>query len=157
VGIGFAVHLLWVTAVIFFFIWLVGFAIGRGKGQAGTTSCVPLCATPSLAIPRGTTGANNRQRNEHHPEAKGKLTSRLGRVLISFPRSTEEVPCRSSQKTSRPKGLTAAKTYTTAASTLSWRLPTYAGRLTCVPGGCAQSRLVTKERANSFRKMSHEP
>jgi hypothetical protein len=31
VGIGFAVHLLWIAAVIFFFIWLVGFALGRGE------------------------------------------------------------------------------------------------------------------------------
>ena len=31
VGLGFAVHLLWIAAVIFFFIWLVGFALGRGE------------------------------------------------------------------------------------------------------------------------------
>ena len=38
VGIGFAVHLLWIAAVIFFFIWLVGFALGRGETRAGITS-----------------------------------------------------------------------------------------------------------------------
>lgn len=31
-GAGFAVHLLWVAAVIFAIVWLVGFAIGRGEG-----------------------------------------------------------------------------------------------------------------------------
>ena len=31
-GMGFAVHLLWVAAVILFFIWLVGYALGRGEG-----------------------------------------------------------------------------------------------------------------------------
>ena len=31
VGIGFAVHLLWVAAVIFAVIWLVGYALGRGE------------------------------------------------------------------------------------------------------------------------------
>jgi len=30
-GAGFAVHLLWVAAVIFAVIWLVGFALGRGE------------------------------------------------------------------------------------------------------------------------------
>jgi hypothetical protein len=33
-GLGFAVHLLWIVAVIFFCFWLVGFALGRG-GNAG--------------------------------------------------------------------------------------------------------------------------
>ena len=31
-GLGFAVHLLWIAAVILFVFWIVGFAIGRGEG-----------------------------------------------------------------------------------------------------------------------------
>lgn len=31
-GAGFAVHLLWIVAVVFAVLWLVGFAIGRGEG-----------------------------------------------------------------------------------------------------------------------------
>jgi hypothetical protein len=31
-GAGFAVHLLWIAAVIFALTWLVGFALGRGEG-----------------------------------------------------------------------------------------------------------------------------
>ncbi len=31
VGIGFAVHILWLAAVIFAVIWLVGYALGRGE------------------------------------------------------------------------------------------------------------------------------
>jgi hypothetical protein len=31
VGIGFAVHLLWIVAVILFVLWLVGYALGRGE------------------------------------------------------------------------------------------------------------------------------
>jgi lysylphosphatidylglycerol synthetase-like protein (DUF2156 family) len=31
VGLGFAVHLLWIAAVILFVLWLVGFALGRGE------------------------------------------------------------------------------------------------------------------------------
>jgi hypothetical protein len=34
-GAGFALHLLWVAAVIFAIVWIVGFAIGRGE-NAGT-------------------------------------------------------------------------------------------------------------------------
>jgi hypothetical protein len=30
-GIGFAVHLLWIVAIVFFVLWLVGAAIGRGE------------------------------------------------------------------------------------------------------------------------------
>lgn len=30
-GLGFAVHLLWFVAVVFFLFWLVGFAFGRGR------------------------------------------------------------------------------------------------------------------------------
>jgi hypothetical protein len=29
-GFGFAAHLLWIVAVIFFVVWVVGFALGRG-------------------------------------------------------------------------------------------------------------------------------
>ena len=29
-GLGFAIHLLWIIAVIFFLVWLAGFALGRG-------------------------------------------------------------------------------------------------------------------------------
>ena len=32
-GLGFAVHLLWIAAVVFFIVWLIGFALGRGKAQ----------------------------------------------------------------------------------------------------------------------------
>jgi hypothetical protein len=32
-GLGFAVHLLWIAAVIFFVVWLVGFALGRGESS----------------------------------------------------------------------------------------------------------------------------
>jgi hypothetical protein len=30
VGVGFAVHLLWILAVVFFCFWLAGFAFSRG-------------------------------------------------------------------------------------------------------------------------------
>lgn len=30
-GIGFAVHVLWVVAVVFFLFWLAGFAFARGR------------------------------------------------------------------------------------------------------------------------------
>jgi hypothetical protein len=30
-GLGFAIHLLWIVAVIFFVVWLVGLALGRGS------------------------------------------------------------------------------------------------------------------------------
>lgn len=30
-GLGFAIHLLWIAAVIFLAVWLVGFALGRGE------------------------------------------------------------------------------------------------------------------------------
>jgi hypothetical protein len=32
VGAGFALHALWVLAVILLALWLIGFAIGRGEG-----------------------------------------------------------------------------------------------------------------------------
>ena len=31
-GAGFAVHLLWIAAVVLLVLWLVGFAVGRGEG-----------------------------------------------------------------------------------------------------------------------------
>lgn len=31
-GLGFAVHLLWIAAVVLLVLWVVGFAIGRGEG-----------------------------------------------------------------------------------------------------------------------------
>jgi len=34
-GAGFAVHLLWIAAVVFAIVWIVAFAIGRGE-SAGT-------------------------------------------------------------------------------------------------------------------------
>jgi hypothetical protein len=34
-GAGFAVHLLWIAAVVMLVVWLVGFALGRGE-SAGT-------------------------------------------------------------------------------------------------------------------------
>jgi hypothetical protein len=30
-GLGFALHFLWIVAVILFAFWLVGFALGRGE------------------------------------------------------------------------------------------------------------------------------
>lgn len=34
-GAGFAVHLLWIAAVVLLVLWLIGFAVGRGE-NAGT-------------------------------------------------------------------------------------------------------------------------
>ena len=34
-GAGFAVHLLWIAAVVLLVLWIVGFAMGRGE-SAGT-------------------------------------------------------------------------------------------------------------------------
>ena len=33
-GAGFAVHLLWIFAAVFFFCWVVGYAFGRGRHRA---------------------------------------------------------------------------------------------------------------------------
>lgn len=30
-GLGFALHLLWIVAVVLLVLWLVGFAVGRGE------------------------------------------------------------------------------------------------------------------------------
>ena len=34
-GLGFAMHFLWIAAVLLLVLWLVGFAVGRGE-SAGT-------------------------------------------------------------------------------------------------------------------------
>jgi hypothetical protein len=34
VGAGFAVHLLWVFAAVFFLFWVAGYAFGRGHRRA---------------------------------------------------------------------------------------------------------------------------
>ncbi len=34
-GLGFAVHFLWIAAVVLLVLWVIGFAIGRGE-SAGT-------------------------------------------------------------------------------------------------------------------------
>ena len=31
VGIGFAVHVLWIVAVVLFVVWVLGLALGRGN------------------------------------------------------------------------------------------------------------------------------
>ena len=33
-GVGFAIHLLWILAIIFFVCWMAGFAFGRGQRRA---------------------------------------------------------------------------------------------------------------------------
>lgn len=30
-GLGFALHFLWIVAAVFFLLWFVGFALGRGE------------------------------------------------------------------------------------------------------------------------------
>jgi hypothetical protein len=37
-GAGFALHLLWIVAVVLLVLWVVGFAIGRARELAGTSS-----------------------------------------------------------------------------------------------------------------------
>ena len=32
-GLGFAIHALWIVAVVFFIAWIVGFALGRGRSR----------------------------------------------------------------------------------------------------------------------------
>jgi len=34
VGIGFAVHLLWIAAVVLFLAWIVGFGFSRGRSRS---------------------------------------------------------------------------------------------------------------------------
>jgi hypothetical protein len=31
-GLGFALHALWIVAVVLLILWIIGFAIGRGEG-----------------------------------------------------------------------------------------------------------------------------
>jgi hypothetical protein len=38
-GLGFAVHLLWIAAIILAVVWLAGFAIGRGEHAGGHRFC----------------------------------------------------------------------------------------------------------------------
>jgi hypothetical protein len=33
-GLGFAVHLLWIVAVVVFALWLLGFVVGRGAAES---------------------------------------------------------------------------------------------------------------------------
>jgi hypothetical protein len=35
-GLGFAIHALWIIAVILFVCWIVGFALGKGRRSAHT-------------------------------------------------------------------------------------------------------------------------
>jgi hypothetical protein len=32
-GLGFAMHALWIVAVVFFIAWIVGFALSRGRSK----------------------------------------------------------------------------------------------------------------------------
>ncbi|HLM97397.1 MAG TPA: hypothetical protein VK283_13855 [Acidimicrobiales bacterium] len=34
-GLGFAIHALWVVAVVVFIAWLIGFGVARGEGAGG--------------------------------------------------------------------------------------------------------------------------
>ena len=34
-GLGFAIHALWIVAVIVFVAWLIGFGVARGAGTGG--------------------------------------------------------------------------------------------------------------------------
>jgi len=34
-GLGFAVHVLWIVAVVVFLAWLIGFAVARGSASGG--------------------------------------------------------------------------------------------------------------------------
>ena len=31
-GVGFTAHFVWIVAVIVFFVWIIGLALGRGSG-----------------------------------------------------------------------------------------------------------------------------
>ena len=48
-GLGFALHVLWVAAVVLLVLWLVGFALGRGE-SAGITASTAGNATPTPQI-----------------------------------------------------------------------------------------------------------
>lgn len=32
-GLGFAIHFLWIVAVVLLVLWLIGFAVGRGESS----------------------------------------------------------------------------------------------------------------------------
>jgi hypothetical protein len=34
-GLGFAIHALWIVAVVVFIAWLIGFGVARGEGAGG--------------------------------------------------------------------------------------------------------------------------
>jgi hypothetical protein len=34
-GLGFAVHALWIVAVVVFIAWVIGFGVARGEGAGG--------------------------------------------------------------------------------------------------------------------------
>ena len=34
-GLGFAVHALWIIALVVFIAWLIGFGVARGEGAGG--------------------------------------------------------------------------------------------------------------------------
>jgi hypothetical protein len=36
-ALGFAIHVLWIVAVVFFVVWIVGFALGRGRSRGART------------------------------------------------------------------------------------------------------------------------
>jgi hypothetical protein len=36
-GLGFAIHALWIVAVILFVVWVVAFALGRGRSNSART------------------------------------------------------------------------------------------------------------------------
>ena len=38
-GLGFAVHALWIAALVIFVFWLAGFGFGRGVGAGAGASC----------------------------------------------------------------------------------------------------------------------
>ena len=47
-GLGFAVHLLWIAAVVLLVLWVVGFRAGSWRG-AGSAPLLPVVATPGRA------------------------------------------------------------------------------------------------------------
>jgi hypothetical protein len=37
-GLGFAIHALWIVAVVLFVVWVVAFALGRGRSKGARAS-----------------------------------------------------------------------------------------------------------------------
>lgn len=37
-GLGFAIHALWIVAVVLFVVWVVAFALGRGRSKSARAS-----------------------------------------------------------------------------------------------------------------------